>query len=196
MAVVGQENAGPFAPVVPDGADLPSEENRELFRAHVAQPVPMCAEAREAVCLATVGQADNSGWLEECRKPNSRLKKIFQYYSYSVSSEEDPRSYGKEMEPVAIRRYVETRSLYDVGITVELTGLHIHDKYAFLAALPDGIVREPSGTGLREVKRPSTQKGETPEVACTDRKFCCELAGNDVTLKNYLQLEACYGGTS
>ncbi|KAH9378518.1 hypothetical protein HPB48_007862 [Haemaphysalis longicornis] len=198
VALAGQENAGPFVPVVSDGADLTSVESRELFRAHVAKLVPMCAEEREAVRLATVGQADNGVWLEErrgritaslfkravrCRKPNSLLKEIFQYYSNNVLPKEDPSCYGKEMEPVAIRRYVETKSLYDVGVTVEPTGLHIHDKYAFLAASPDGIVREPSGTGLLEVKCPSTQKGKTPEVACTDKKFCCELVGNNVTLK-------------
>ncbi|KAH9378394.1 hypothetical protein HPB48_022647 [Haemaphysalis longicornis] len=106
-----------------DGADLTSVESRELFRAHVAKLVPMCAEEREAVRLATVGQADNGVWLEErrgritaslfkravrCRKPNSLLKEIFQYYSNNVLPKEDPRCYGKEMEPVAIRRYVET----------------------------------------------------------------------------------------
>lgn len=111
----------------------------------------------------------------QCREPNRRLRKLFQHHSYSVSSKEDPRSYGKEMEPVAIRCYIETRSHYNAGIPVEFPGLHVNDKYASLAASHD---EEPL-----EVKRSSTQNEKTPEVPRTDGKFCCELAGNDVTLK-------------
>ncbi|KAH9374659.1 hypothetical protein HPB48_012876 [Haemaphysalis longicornis] len=84
------------------------------------------------------------------------------------------------MEPVAIRRYVETRSLYDVDITVESPQAYISTTSTlFLAASADGTALEPCGTGLLEGKHPSTHKGETPEVACTDRKFCCELVGNN-----------------
>lgn len=49
------------------------------------------------------------------------------------------------------------------------------------------------------MKCPSAHKGRTSEDACTDKKFCCELVGNEVRLKRkhayYYQVQGLLGVT-
>lgn len=209
-----QNSIDEFVPAVPDCADLHSTESREIFKAHVAHLQAMDADEREQIRLNTVGQAENREWFLErtgrittsmfkqainCRKTRSILKDIFRYRTEKPLRETDPRFYGIKMEPVAIAKYTELRALADSPVTVLRTGLHVHKDYPFLAGSPDGIVQEATGEGLLEVKCPSKQAGRTPEEACTDKEFCCELVGSEVKLKKkhayYFQVQGLLGVT-
>lgn len=82
---------------------------------------------------------------------------------------------------------------------MEPTGLHVHEHYAFLAASPDGIVRDLTEEGNLEVKCPYSKCGLTPEEACKDKNFCCQLVDNEVRLKKchdyYYQVQGLLGVT-
>lgn len=56
--------------------------------------------------------------------------------------------------------------------------------YSFLGASPDRIIVKNGEVGLLEVKCPISKIGLTPEEACGDEKFCCELIDGTVQLKH------------
>ena len=60
--------------------------------------------------------------------------------------------------------------------------------HPFLGASPDGTIYDPTHPdpyGFLEVKCPYSHRDHTPEVACSDPLFCCELRGDSkvVSLK-------------
>lgn len=120
------------------------------------------------------------------------MKDVFQYTTRRPLAQQDPRQYGKEMEAVAVRRYTQMCRLLDIAVDVQQTGLHVHKCYPFLAASPDGIVKDHTGEGLLEVKCPFSKQGLTAEDACSDKRFFCEIVDGEPTLKkkhSYYQIQ-------
>ncbi|KAG0435793.1 hypothetical protein HPB47_018319 [Ixodes persulcatus] len=160
--------AGSALPIA-DDEDLWSREARDAVQKHMQSLPKLTDEQRTEVTQSTIGQADNRRWHEE------RQWRI-------TASLEDMR-YGRMHEDTAVAAYVELMAAYDQPVHVHETGLHVHRDHSFIAASPDRVVTIGTEEGLLEVKCPPSKIGQTPEKACQDRKFCCELVNGDVRLK-------------
>ena len=71
------------------------------------------------------------------------------------------------------------------NVTVRPSGFIIHPDSGWLGASPDGIVTDPAcqhSTGLLEVKCPYSKRDKSPQEACSDSNFFCELIDSKVIL--------------
>lgn len=203
-----------FQPLIPDDRDLWSNDSQAVYYRHLQSIKALTMEEREEVRMNTIGQANNDTWFEErvgrltasvfkkavrCRKPEYLVRGILYPQPRKQLPATDPREYGRRMEPHAVEMYVLLQRYYDFDTTVRPTGLHVHRDYPFLAASPDGIVRNGAEEGLLEVKCPPSKINMTPEEACGDKKFCSMLVDNVVTLKRdhsyYYQVQGQLGVT-
>lgn len=57
---------------------------------------------------------------------------------------------------------------------MEACGLFIHPQRPWLAASPDGLVRDGPDRWLLEVKCPYKHRSNRVEDACKDKRFCLE----------------------
>ncbi len=127
-------------------------------------------EATEKIFVSTVGQSQNKEWFKQRKyrisaskghriakaRPENRLK-----YFVGFQGDHSNLRYGREMEPIAVKKYEEiTRnSVYQSGVIVK--GLQ-----PWLCGSPDGIVKDAT-TGeiiVLEVKCPSSCKGKKISV--------------------------------
>ena len=72
------------------------------------------------------------------------------------------------------------------SISVNKCGFIIQPEKGWLGASPDGKAKDPVSDqpdGIIEVKRPYSKREVTPEEACQDRNFCCELVDLQIQLK-------------
>ncbi|XP_053895625.1 uncharacterized protein LOC128843106 [Malaclemys terrapin pileata] len=152
----------------------------------------------------TRGQRDNPKWDEwrENRITASVAPRIANSKFVNGKSSEVPQSYlkavvssgskmqtpamswGTRNEKKAVQAYEELQSRRTgKPVKVEECGLFIHPGKEWLAASPDGIVRE-AGTGkLLEVKCPYKHRDKTVKEACKDTAFCLEADGESYSLK-------------
>ncbi|XP_050758562.1 uncharacterized protein LOC127020142 [Gymnogyps californianus] len=96
-------------------------------------------------------------------------------------------SWGVRNEKVAVQAYEQLKS-QAVGkpVQVEDCGLFIHREKKWIAASPDGIVKEAAtgkALGLLEVKCPYKHRNRTVREACKDKDFCLEVDGDSYALK-------------
>ncbi|KAJ1087437.1 hypothetical protein NDU88_000608 [Pleurodeles waltl] len=164
-------------------------------------------KAVQAIEKETRGQRDNPKWHEwrENRITASVAHKIANSHFVNRKTSEVPQSYLKAVvgqgpviqtpatswgirnEKRAVQEYAHLKSRNSRGgVKVEDCGLFIHPKKTWLAASPDGIVKNNSTgkpIGLLEVKCPYKHKDQTIREACKDDKFCLTPAGNSYTLK-------------
>lgn len=155
----------------------------------------------------TRGQRDNPKWHEwrENRITASVAHKIANSKFVNGKSSEVPQSYlkavvnqssniqtpamswGIKNEKRAVEEYEHLKSRnYSGGIKVEDCGLFVHPEKNWLAASPDGIVKDHSTgkpVGLLEVKCPYKHKDHTIRDACKDDKFCLTPDGESYALK-------------
>lgn len=112
-------------------------------------------------------------------------------------------SWGVRNEKKAVKAYEAIKSSKsNKAVTVDDCGLFIDKGKAWLAASPDGIVRE-AGTGKKlavlEVKCPYKHRDKTVTDACKDKTFCLEEEGGSYTLKKnhpyYTQVQCQMGVT-
>ena len=76
-------------------------------------------------------------------------------------------------------------------LMVEKCGFIIHPTQGWLGASPDRCVTDESAElphGIVEIKCPYSKREMTPEEACGNSLFCCELVDAD----NYLKLPRIY----
>ncbi|XP_068135441.1 uncharacterized protein [Hyperolius riggenbachi] len=96
-------------------------------------------------------------------------------------------SWGVKNEKNAVRNY-ERQASKNRGreVQVEDCGLFIHPTKNWLAASPDGIVKD-KNTGeelcILEVKCPYKHREHTVREACADRDFCLAMNGDSFILK-------------
>ncbi|XP_069069049.1 uncharacterized protein [Pleurodeles waltl] len=157
--------------------------------------------------IETRGQRDNPKWHEwrENRITASVAHKIANSKFVNGKSSEVPQSYLKAVvnqspniqtpamswgirnEKRAVQEYEHLKSRnHSRGVKVEDCGLFIHPEKNWLAASPDGIVKDNSTgkpVGLLEVKCPYKHKDNTIRDACKDGNFCLTQDGDSYALK-------------
>ncbi|KAH1165431.1 uncharacterized protein LOC123377281 [Mauremys mutica] len=154
----------------------------------------------------TRGQRDNPKWYEwrENRITASVAPRIANSKFVNGKSSEVPQSYlkavvssgskmqtpamswGTRNEKKVVQAYEELQSRTGRPVKVQECGLFIHPGKEWLAASPDGIVREADTgklLGLLEVKCPYKHRDKTVKEACKDKAFCLEVDGESYSLK-------------
>ncbi|XP_039343718.1 uncharacterized protein LOC120371697 [Mauremys reevesii] len=162
----------------------------------------------------TRGQRDNPKWYEwrenritasvapriaNCKFVNGKSSEVPQSYLKDVVSsgskmQTPAMSWGTRNEKKAVQAYEELQSRRTGrSVKVEDCGLFIHPEKEWLAASPDGIVREAGTEKLLEVKCPYKHRDKTVKEACKDKAFCLEVDGESYSLKRdhpyYTQLQ-------
>ncbi|XP_053895944.1 uncharacterized protein LOC128843269 [Malaclemys terrapin pileata] len=155
----------------------------------------------------TRGQRDNPKWYEwrknritasvapriaNSKFVNGRSSEVPQSYLKAVVSsgskmQTPAMSWGIRNEKKAVQAYEQLQSRRTGRpVKVEECGLFIHPGKEWLAASPDGIVREADTgklLGLLEVKCPYKHRDKTVKEACKDTAFCLEVDGELYSLK-------------
>ena len=198
-----------------DKTDISSENCRTVFTDFVCKL--SCTEeeifqTQNATCLqskcslwhtARAGRLTSSYFGDICKRkkdtaPESLVRSILDYTTFSNKH----TKWGLSHEPAARRRYVEHMKKTHPHIKVQPCGLIINKEKTFLACSPDGLVKcshcQPC-QGLLEIKCPSVHRQKTPEEACSDKTFFCELVEGLVTLKRnhnfYYQVQGQLGAS-
>ncbi|XP_039620942.1 uncharacterized protein LOC120536601 [Polypterus senegalus] len=159
-------------------------------------------EKLSAIERDTRGQRNNPKWFEwrQNRITASNAHKIANSRFVNGISDEVPQSYlravvssgsnvktpamtwGINNESVAVNHYQKLKSKQlGKDVVVEDCGLFIHPEHNWLAASPDGIVRDSQSKQILnclEVKCPFKHRNNTISKACTDKTFCLEQAGS------------------
>ncbi|KAM7160567.1 uncharacterized protein RBU57_010671 isoform 1-T3 [Macrochelys suwanniensis] len=162
----------------------------------------------------TRGQRDNPKWYEwrknritasvapriaNSKFVNGKSSEVPQSYLDAVVSsgskvQTPAMSWGTRNEKRAVQAYEELQSRRTGRpVKVEECGLFIHPRKEWLAASPDGIVREADTGKLLEVKCPYKHRDKTVKEACKDKAFCLDVDGESYSLKRdhpyYTQLQ-------
>ncbi|XP_073529230.1 uncharacterized protein [Phyllobates terribilis] len=155
----------------------------------------------------TRGQRDNQEWhywrqnritaslahqVSHSKFANQKTKDIPQSYLKSILGsapkvQTAAMSWGIRNEKKAVTAYERLASINKGrDVKVETCGLFIHPTKNWLAASPDGIVKD-KRTGetlnILEVKCPFKHREHTIWEACKDRNFCLTLDGDSYALK-------------
>ncbi|XP_067392668.1 uncharacterized protein [Emydura macquarii macquarii] len=152
----------------------------------------------------TRGQRDNPEWYEwrknritasvapriaNSKFVNGKSSEVPQSYLKAVVSsgsrvQTPAMSWGTRNEKKAVQAYEELQSRRSGRpVMVEECGLFIHPEKEWLAASPDGIVRDADTGKLLEVKCPYKHRDKTVKEACKDKAFCLEMDGESYSLK-------------
>lgn len=161
----------------------------------------------EKIEIQTRGQRNNPDWhhwrqnritaslahqISHSRFANQHTSEIPQSYLKAILGtgpkvQTAAMSWGIKNEKYAVLNY-EKQALKNKGreVKVEECGLFIHPTKTWLAASPDGIVKDKT-TGeklcILEVKCPYKHKDHTIREACLDSNFCLALNGDAYVLK-------------
>ena len=150
------------------------------------------------VCKNTVSQSDCEAWFEarKNRLTASRFGLIVKrkkdkqsFIRTTLLGKQDLSNvpavkYGKQKENTAVKHYLEYMKTTSKDVKVYECGCVINSKFPWLAASPDRIVfHEGAGFGLMEVKCSYSKRNITPEEACFDPCFYCEMLDGKFTLK-------------
>ncbi|XP_068001253.1 uncharacterized protein [Melanerpes formicivorus] len=116
--------------------------------------------------------------------PKSYLKAVV---SSSPGIQTPAMSWGLRNEKAAVQAYEQLKS-QAVGkpVRVEDCGLFINQEKKWIAASPDGIIKEAAtgkALGLLEVKCPYKHRNRTVQEACKDKDFCLKVDGDSYALK-------------
>uniref|UniRef100_A0A8C5PAV4 YqaJ viral recombinase domain-containing protein n=1 Tax=Leptobrachium leishanense TaxID=445787 RepID=A0A8C5PAV4_9ANUR len=176
-------------------------------RSQIVLESQLSLEDIEKVEKDTRGQSGNPEWfklrqnritaslahqISHSRFANNKTMEIPQSYLKAVLGT-GPRvqttamNWGIKNERNAVHAYEKLVSLKTgKQVQVEECGLYIHPKKNWLAASPDGVVRDVL-TGdmlyILEVKCPHKHKDHTIREACDDRQFCLRPDGNSYQLR-------------
>lgn len=98
-----------------------------------------------------------------------------------------PIAWGRENEMRACRKYEEFMiSSHHGGFTTSACGFVIHPEKGWLGASPDAKVFDPSchlPNGIAEFKCPYSKRDKSPQEACNDSSFFCEMVNGKFCLK-------------
>ncbi|XP_026711095.1 probable serine/threonine-protein kinase samkC [Athene cunicularia] len=116
--------------------------------------------------------------------PQSYLKAVV---SSSPGVQTAAMAWGIRKEKAAVKAYEQMKSqALGKPVWVDDCGLFIHRDKNWIAASPDGIIKEVAtgrALGLLEVKCPYKHRNRTVREACKDKDFCLELDGDSYALK-------------
>lgn len=149
---------------------------------------------------ARAGRLTSSHFGEICKRrkstrPDNLLKTVL---NYQAEFSNKHMKWGLSHEPAAKRLYEKKMNKSHGHIIIQPCGLIIDKDKPFLASSPDGLVKcthcQPC-QGLLEIKCPSVHRQKTPEEACCDKNFFCEIV--NVSLKRshnyYYQIQGQLG---
>ena len=102
-----------------------------------------------------------------------------------------PIAWCRENEEIVYRKYKEfvVRNGYS-GLTTSPCGFIIHPEKGWLGASPDAKVLDPLHSlhnGIAECKCPYSKRDKSPQEACNDSSFFCELVDEKLCLKRNYQ---------
>ena len=120
-------------------------------------------------------------------RETTRSKKVEELLFSTFRGNEATR-YGSLNEATTISQYVtHQHGTGHPGLEVQQCGLFVSPVNPWLAASPDGLVTDPSGSenhsGLLEVKTPFSVRNKTLDEACSGKTFCLEKKGSKFKLK-------------
>ena len=98
-----------------------------------------------------------------------------------------PIAWGRQHESIAIKKYTSHKNESGSTVSVDKCGFIVHPTKGWLGASPDGRVQDSTCSkpnGALEVKCPYSKRDQTPEEACSDSNFFCELVNSEVNLKH------------
>ncbi|KAM6443940.1 uncharacterized protein PHA67_022075 isoform 1-T1 [Liasis olivaceus] len=170
-------------------------------------PAPLPPEKVAEVERETRGQRTNPEWhkwrenritasiapkISNSKFANGRTSEVPQSYLKAVtepgSAVQTPAmSWGVRNEKKAVQAYEMLKSsTASKAVKVKDCGLFVNKEKPWLAASPDGIVREADTgkeLGVLEVKCPYKHRNKTVTEACKDKTFCLEKEGSSYSLK-------------
>lgn len=163
----------------------------------------------------TRGQADNDIWFQQrkgritasvsssvlrCKieKLNATNYIYKQVMGTSVSFKTNATEYGKNMEKVAIRLYIDNIKSQHKKFVYSECGLFISKDAPYIAASPDGKIQcDCCGTGLVEVKCSFTHQNKTPLEVSNESNYFLYNDNGTVRLKKdkswYIQIQTQLG---
>ena len=121
-----------------------------------------------------------------CQKRRSTSLLMQCLYPKPLDPPPPPIAWGRHYESVALQKYIAHMNDTGHKLTVEECGFIIHPTQGWLGASPDGRVTDTSTElphGIVEIKCPYSKCEMTPEEACSDSLFCCELVDAGIRLK-------------
>ncbi|CAI5776004.1 coiled-coil domain-containing protein 8-like [Podarcis lilfordi] len=186
-------------------------------------PSPLSAEKVAEIEKETRGQRTNPEWYKQranritasiapqianSKFVNGKSSEIPQSYLRRVvessSGVQTPAmSWGVRNEKKAVQAYEALKSSkVNKAVKVDNCGLFIDQRKPWLAASPDGIIKDADTgkeLGVLEVKCPYKHRDRTVTEACKDKSFCLEKVGDSYSLKKnhqyYTQLQVQMGVT-
>ncbi|KAM4772532.1 uncharacterized protein WCC33_004236 [Rhinophrynus dorsalis] len=206
--------AGKQGPTSSQGAGKVKPDAHGFSRSlHTSKP-PICDPCKQLsmndigrIEQKTRGQRENQEWYKwrQNRITASVAHQISHSKFANEKSDEVPQSYlkavlgtgpkvqttamnwGIKNERLAVRAYEKLASKREgKTVKVEDCGLFIHPTKNWLAASPDGLVKD-DHTGeilnILEVKCPYKHREQTISEACTDRNFCLRQSGDSYILR-------------
>ncbi|KAK7502268.1 hypothetical protein BaRGS_00006632 [Batillaria attramentaria] len=184
-----------------DHVDISTDSCKDIFLNFASQLSCSQAEAEEIEAgtrdqakseqwhMARAGRLTSSRFGEVCkRKPETRPDNLLKtVMNYRAPFDNEHTKWGRDHEAAARRQYFNRmQKQHNQNLSLEKCGLIVHKDLPYLATSPDGLVEcehcDPVD-GVLEVKCPSSHKDLTPEEACNDKKFFCELVNGSVHLK-------------
>ena len=125
--------------------------------------------------------ASRAGGIVKMRKTTKRGNKVKEMLYTQFRGNRDTL-YGLVNEETSRREYTNHMHTHGhTGLTVSTSGLHVSEESPWVAASPDGLVRDPACTpseGLVELKNPSSVRDMTINEACNKKGFCIKMKGN------------------
>ncbi|XP_015492517.1 uncharacterized protein LOC107208549 [Parus major] len=213
---------GAAGPTRTDPCPQKKQPGADLSKACDQFLLPVKSQDIPRVEKETRGQQNNPKWYEwrENRITASMAPKIANSKFANNKTDEVPKSYLKEVvssgskvqtpamswgirnEKVAVEAYKQKSQKGGKPVQVEDCGLFIHPEKKWLAASPDGIIKDAAtgkDLGLLEVKCPYKHRNKTVREACKDKDFCLEVDGDSYALKKnhpYFTQVQCQLGTT
>ncbi|XP_056421590.1 uncharacterized protein LOC130361924 [Hyla sarda] len=195
------KESGALRPVLDIPKRQASRTSAHFFQDHLSQ------EDIDKIEQETRGQSDNTEWyywrqnritaslahqISHSRFSNQKTKDIPQSYLKAIlgsapSVQTAAMNWGIRNEKKAVNAYERLAPVHKgKDVQVESCGLFIHPTKNWLAASPDGLVKD-RHTGetlnILEVKCPYKHRERTIREACKDRDFCLALSEDSYTLK-------------
>jgi len=124
-------------------------------------------------------KSSRAGGIAKMRKTTKRANKVKEMLYTKFRGNRDT-IYSMVSEETSQKEYTTYMHQHGhTGFTVSTSGLNISDESPWLAASPDGLVRDPSYTpveGLVELKSPSSVQDMIISEACESKKgFCIKM---------------------
>lgn len=191
----------------PDARPQKQQPGADQSKAWERYLTPLESQDIPRVEEETRGQRSNPRWYEwrENRITASVAPRIANSRFANGKTDEVPKSYlkavvssgpgvqtpamswGIRKEKAAVQAYEQLKS-QAVGrqVQVEDCGLFIHRDKKWIAASPDGVIKEAAtgkALGLLEVKCPYKHRNRTVREACKDKDFCLKVDGDSYALK-------------